>query len=148
MKRVVLIASALMTFLENRPGADQVEELIRLAVAVKRHLLMSGVNWGEVYYSIWCSHVPGVARKIIEEVAQLSIELVDANLDLTRLAAELRAKHKFPYTDCFAALAASAKPPPPPATKTSPPSKMDRYSLDHCIAGQTGTRLHFTGRLN
>ncbi|MGC2529943.1 MAG: PIN domain-containing protein [Candidatus Acidiferrum sp.] len=107
MKRIVLGASALMTFFENRPGADKVEDLIHLAVAGKRHLLMSVVNWGEVYYSTWRVHGPGVARKIIEDIAQLPIELVAADLELARAAADLRANHKLPYTDCFAAALAA-----------------------------------------
>jgi predicted nucleic acid-binding protein len=103
MKRVVLDASALMTFFEDRPGADKVEELIRLGVEGKRHLFMSVVNWGEVYYSTWRAKGPGVARKVLEDIAQLPVEIVDADLGLTRRAAELRAEHKLPYTDCFAA---------------------------------------------
>ena len=35
MKRIVFDASALMTFFEDRSGADKVEELIRLGV--ERH---------------------------------------------------------------------------------------------------------------
>src|SRR5579862_6841332 len=107
MKRVVLDASAVMTFFENRPGADRVEELIHLGVAGKRQLLMSVVNWGEVYYSTWRAHGPGVARKIIADISQLPIEIVDAGRDLTRAAAELRADHQLPYTDCFAAALAT-----------------------------------------
>ncbi len=110
MKRVVLDASALMAFFEDRPGAARVEELIRLGVEGKRQLLMSVVNWGEVYYSTWRAKGPGVARKVLEDIAQLPLEIVDADLELTRTAAELRAEHKLPYADCFAAaLAASRK---------------------------------------
>ena len=110
MKCVVLDASALMTFFENRPGAEKVEEFIRLGVEGKRQLLMSVVNWGELYYSTWRAKGPGVARKVIEDIAQLPLEIVAADLELTRLAAELRAEHKLPYTDCFAAaLAADRK---------------------------------------
>jgi predicted nucleic acid-binding protein len=107
MKRIVLDASALMTFFEDRPGVDKVEDLIRLGVEGKRQLLMSVVNWGEVYYSTWRTKGPGVARKILEDIAQLPLEIVDADLELTRIAAELRAEHKLPYTDCFAAALAS-----------------------------------------
>jgi predicted nucleic acid-binding protein len=103
MKRTVLDASALMTFFEDRPGAEKVEDLIRMGVKGKRQLLMSVVNWGEVYYSTWRAKGPGVARKVIEDIAQLPLEVADADLDLTRTAAELRAEHKLPYTDCFAA---------------------------------------------
>jgi len=109
MKRIVLDASAVMTFFENRPGADKVEELIHLGIAGKRQLLMSVVNWGEVYYATWRAHGPGVARKIIEDLSQLPIEIVEAGLDLTRLAAELRADHQLPYTDCFAAALAAQR---------------------------------------
>jgi predicted nucleic acid-binding protein len=110
MKRIVLDASALMTFFEDRPGAGKVEELIRLGVEGKRQLLMSVVNWGEVYYSTWRAKGPGVARKVLEDIAQLPLEIVDADLELTRTAAELRAEHKLPYSDCFAAaLAANRK---------------------------------------
>jgi len=103
MKRIVLDASALMTFFEDRPGADKVEDLIRLGVEGKRQLLMSVVNWGEVYYSTWRAKGPGVARKVLDDIAQLPLEIVDADLELARRAAELRAEHKLPYTDCFAA---------------------------------------------
>jgi predicted nucleic acid-binding protein len=109
MKRVVLDASAVMTFFENRPGAAKVEALLQQAVAGKLHLFMSVVNWGEVYYSTWRAHGPGVARKIIEDIAQLPIEIVEAGLDLTRTAAELRADHRLPYTDCFAAALAAQR---------------------------------------
>lgn len=103
MKRIVLDASALMTFLEDRPGAEKVEELIRLGVEGKRQLLMSVVNWGEMYYSTWRANGPGVARKVLEDIAQLPVQIIDADFDLTHRAAELRAEHKLPYTDCFAA---------------------------------------------
>jgi predicted nucleic acid-binding protein len=103
VKRIVLDASALMTFFENRPGAEKVEEVIQLAIDSKRELFMSIVNWGEVYYSVWRTKGPGVALKLVADIAQLPIELVNADYELTRHAAEFRAQHKLPYADCFAA---------------------------------------------
>jgi predicted nucleic acid-binding protein len=98
-----------MTFLEGRPGAEEVEDLIQLAIERKRHLFISTVNWGEVYYSIWRAKGPGVARKVIEDIEQLPVEVVAADLELTTLAAELRAENKLGYTDCFAAALALAR---------------------------------------
>jgi predicted nucleic acid-binding protein len=109
MKRVVLDASAVMTFFEDRPGAAKVEELIARAAEGKCELLMSVVNWGEVYYSVWRAKGPGMARKIVAEIDQLPIELVDAGYELTKLAAELHAEHKLPYADCFAAALAAER---------------------------------------
>ena len=107
---VVLDASAVMTFFEDRPGAAKVEDLLARAAERKCELLMSVVNWGEVYYSVWRAKGPGVARKVLAEIAQLPIDLVDAGYELTKLAAELHADHKLPYADCFAAaLAANRK---------------------------------------
>jgi ribonuclease VapC len=103
VKRAVLDASALMAFYEDRPGADRVEELIREAMEGKRALWMSVVNWGEVFYSVWRAKGQEAAERVIEEIAQLPIDVVDADIELTRLAAELRATHKLPYADCFAA---------------------------------------------
>ena len=107
MKRIVLDASALMTFSANRPGAEKVEQLIQLAVDGKRELLMCVVNWGEVYYSVWRDQGPGVARHILAQIAQLPIHLVQADVDLARHAAEFKANFNLPYVDGFAAALAA-----------------------------------------
>jgi predicted nucleic acid-binding protein len=109
MKTCVLDASALMAFFENRPGADKVEDLLAKAVEAKRPLLMSVVNWGEVYYSIWRARGEKVAHAKLQEIAQLPIKLVDADAELTRLAASLKAQHNLPYADCFAAALALSR---------------------------------------
>jgi predicted nucleic acid-binding protein len=103
VKPVVLDASAVMTFFEDRPGAAKVEELIARAVEGESELLMSVVNWGEVYYSVWRAQGRDPARQVLALIAQLPIEVVDATFELTKLAAELHAQHKLPYADCFAA---------------------------------------------
>lgn len=103
MKRAVLDASAVISFFESRSGAEKVEELLAQAVAGKAELFMSVVNWGEVYYSTWRVHGRDAARKTAAEISQLPIEVVDADSDLTKSAAELHAKHNLPYADCFAA---------------------------------------------
>lgn len=109
-KRIVLDASAVMDFFEDRPGAQTVEALIAGAAAGQSELLMSVVNWGEVYYSVHRAHGPATAQKIIAEIAQLPIDLVPATYDLTKQAAEFHARYKLPYADCFAAaLAADRK---------------------------------------
>ncbi len=109
MKRVVLDASALMIFLEDQRGAEKVEELITLAVAGKRQLLMSVVNWGEVYYSAWRMRGRQAALKVKADIAQLPVEVVNADFEVTQLAAELRAQHKLPYADAFGAALAKLR---------------------------------------
>lgn len=103
MRRFVLDASALMFFFDNRAGGEVVEELVHESLAGKVDLSMSVVNWGEVYYSAWQARGDDAARRIAAETAQLPIELVNADFELTKSAAELRAKYRLPYADCFAA---------------------------------------------
>jgi ribonuclease VapC len=109
MKRIVLDASAVMTFSANRPGAEKVEQLIQLAVDGKRELLMCVVNWGELYYSVWRDQGPGFARHILAQLAQLPIHLVPADVELARHAAEFKANFNLPYVDGFAAALALAR---------------------------------------
>ena len=103
MKRTVLDASAVISFFEGRSGAEAIEELLAQGVAGKTELYISVVNWGEVYYSTWQTHGHESARKTAAEISQLPIEVVNADSELTRTAATLRAKHRLPYADCFAA---------------------------------------------
>ena len=92
-----------MTFFENRPGADKVEELIHLGVAGKRQLLMSVVNWGEVYYSTWRAQGEPVAEILLSSLSRLPIEIEDATWIATKQAAEYKANYALPYADCFVA---------------------------------------------
>jgi predicted nucleic acid-binding protein len=109
MKRIVLDASALMTFSANRPGAEKVEQLIQLAVDGKRELLMCVVNWGELYYSVWRDQGAGFARHFLAQMAQLPIHLVPADVELARHAAEFKANFNLPYVDGFAAALAAQR---------------------------------------
>jgi predicted nucleic acid-binding protein len=109
MKTYVLDASALMTFFEDRSGADKVEELLAKAAEAKRPLAMSVVNWGEVYYSVWCARGETAAAAMLNEIAQLPIEIVGVDMELGLQAARLKAEHNLPYADCFAAALAKTR---------------------------------------
>jgi predicted nucleic acid-binding protein len=109
VKTYVLDSSALLTFFEDCPGAAKVEELLAKAAETKRPLLMSVVNWGEVYYSIWRAHGEKAAAIKLREIAQLPLQIVDVDMELTQLAATLKAQHNLLYADCFAAALAQAR---------------------------------------
>ena len=76
-----------MTFFEDRPG--KVEELLTEAAERAQVLLMSVVNWGEVYYSVWRTRGKKAANEKLREISQLPIEVVDVGAELTRPAAGL-----------------------------------------------------------
>jgi predicted nucleic acid-binding protein len=103
MKRIVLDASALISFFEDRSGSELVEKLVTESVSGKADLFMSVVNWGEAYYSTWRAHGQDAARQMAAEISQFPIQVMSADLELTKSAAELHAKYNLPYADCFAA---------------------------------------------
>jgi predicted nucleic acid-binding protein len=109
VKRVVLDASALMAFFEDRAGAQIVEDSMERAIEGKVQLMMSVINWGEVYYSTWRTRGEAVAKAVVARIAELPIEVVLPDLDAARLAAERKAQHKIPYADAFAATLAQSR---------------------------------------
>ena len=109
MSGYVLDASALMGFLMGGAGSIDVRDLIDLAIQGKVQLLMSVVNWGEVYYSTWRYRGYEAAIRVSDEIARLPIEIEDANIEATRVAAEMKARYRLPYADCFAASLARRK---------------------------------------
>ena len=99
----VLDSYSLLAYIEGEAGAEKMIEIFRVARDSGRDLLLSVVNWGEVYYIT----MREVGRERADEVAHListlPIQIVPADLDLTRQAAELKSKHRMSYADCFAA---------------------------------------------
>jgi predicted nucleic acid-binding protein len=104
----VLDSYALIAFFEDEPGAETVEALILKAEENNVELAISVVNLGEVWYSIARKLSPSIADEYLLEIQGMAIEVVDANWELTRLAAEFKSKGRISYADCFAAALAKS----------------------------------------
>ena len=82
-------------------------KLLEQAVADRHRLFMSVVNWGEIYYAI----MRGVSREMADQkarqIAAMPIEIVPADLPLTRQAAIVQA----PSTKCLTRIALSPRSP-------------------------------------
>ena len=112
MATMVLDAHALMVLFNDEPGADEVENILLKAESGSPKLLMSVVNWGEIYYSILRGASQELADAKAHEIAGMQIEFVpvDADdLELVRQAAAFKATRKMSYADCFAAALAKIK---------------------------------------
>jgi predicted nucleic acid-binding protein len=105
MATKVLDSWALIAFLEDEPAADAVEKLLAQAAAEKHKLLLSVVNWGEIYYNTMREVSQKAAEQQARAIATLPIEIVGVGDDLTiaRQAAIYKATHKMSDADCFAA---------------------------------------------
>lgn len=109
MAAKVLDSWALLAFFKDEPEGLAVEELIHKASADKVRLYLSVVNWGEVFYGMWRAGGKDAAQSAAEDLSRLPIELVDADLHLTRQAAIYKATNKMSYADAFAAALAKEK---------------------------------------
>ncbi|MCX6354420.1 MAG: type II toxin-antitoxin system VapC family toxin [Candidatus Aureabacteria bacterium] len=109
ISRKVLDSYAVIAFLENETGADKIAALIKHARDSENPLLLCVVNWGEVYYILHKTVGKDAARQALQSIDTLPIEIIPADRDLTLIAAELKARYKMSYADCFAAALAKSK---------------------------------------
>jgi predicted nucleic acid-binding protein len=105
MATKVLDSWALIALFEDEPAADEVEKVLHLAAGEKLKLVMSVVNWGEVYYNTMRAVSQEAAEQQAREIAALPIDIIGVSEDLmlAKQAAIFKATHKMSYADCFAA---------------------------------------------
>jgi predicted nucleic acid-binding protein len=99
----VLDSYALLAHFEDEAGGEHVRKLLKAAQAGKTKLFLSVINLGELYYNTLRERGREQAEEAWFVTAQLPINIVDADRDLTREAAGLKAAHSVAYADCFAA---------------------------------------------
>ena len=99
----VLDSYSLIAYLEGEAGSKKMIEIIKSARDSWQDLLMSVVNWGEVFYITMRESGREKAVETAHLVSTLPIEIIDADMELTRLAAEIKSEGKMSYADCFAA---------------------------------------------
>ena len=103
MKKYVMDSFAMIAFFENEPGADRVALILKSLMDRKAKAYMSVINWGEIYYNTMKEQGVETAEKVIGQLKQYPVELVDADQKLTYEAAKLKGRYKIAYADCFAA---------------------------------------------
>jgi predicted nucleic acid-binding protein len=84
-------------------------EIFRAARDSGRLLLLSVVNWGEVFYITLREAGRERAEQVAHLISTLPIQIISADLDLAKQAAEFKATRKMSYADCFAAALAKVR---------------------------------------
>jgi predicted nucleic acid-binding protein len=104
MRIHILDASALYRYLSDGDGADIVASVLKEALATDTEVMMSVINWGEVYYTL-VKHI-GLTKtdKLMTELlGKVPVSLVGVALEDALHAARLKARYNIPYADAFAA---------------------------------------------
>ena len=105
----VLDSYSLLAYFEGEAGKEKMIEVLRTARDSGRPLLLSVINWGEVFYITLREAGRERAEQLAHLISTLPVEVIPADLELTRLAAEFKANNKMSYADCFAAAMAKLR---------------------------------------
>jgi predicted nucleic acid-binding protein len=104
IRRYVLDANALIGFFEGRAiVAEKVRHLLAEALHGDVPLLMSAINWGEVFYLAWRHHGEARAYETESKLQQMPIVVIGVDRERATRAAGLKQKHSLGYADAFAA---------------------------------------------
>jgi predicted nucleic acid-binding protein len=103
-RRYVLDANALIGFFEGRRGAaEKIRHLLGEALRQDVPLLISAVNWGEVFYIAWRRHGEAKAREAEAKLQEMPVAAIAADRERASRAGALKEKHGLGYAEAFAA---------------------------------------------
>jgi len=103
VRKYVFDASALLALLERTGGTAKVNELVKEAHHGRSQILMSSVNYGEVYGKVLRDHGQDQAIRSLGAVRRLPIELYDVDVQRALHAQDVKTRYKLYYVDSFAA---------------------------------------------
>ena len=99
----VLDANAVLDLIEAGPGSRKVERLLQSALQQQSAVLISVLNWGEIFYLLWQRRGEETALRTTANLSRLPLRIVPVDLAQALKAGEIKAVHKIPYVDCVAA---------------------------------------------
>jgi PIN domain nuclease of toxin-antitoxin system len=99
----IIDAHALLIFLEKETGYKKIESCLLSAVEKEHQLLMSSVNFGEVYNVVLKACGQKKADEVERIIRTLPIDIVPVDRQMAKEAARLKAKKKISFFLCFAA---------------------------------------------
>jgi predicted nucleic acid-binding protein len=103
-RRYVLDANALIGFFEGRQGVSRkVSQLLIEALRQDQSLLMSAVNWGEVFYMECRYRGEAKAREAEATLQEMPIAVIAVDRERATRAGALKQRHGLGYADAFAA---------------------------------------------
>ncbi len=109
MMTQVLDSHAVFVYLEKEPGYEKVSAILARSAETGRDLLMTTVNWGEIYYITRREKGEETAEEVIKVLDSFPIEVVEVDKALAKQAGVYKAAKKMSYADCFAAALAKMK---------------------------------------
>ena len=106
MKKIVLDTSALITLIEEEPGAEEVEKIIQETLDGEHQVFISIIAKIELFYISVQEQNLSIAKQRMQLINDLPLNTVDVKDDLIETIGKLKAKHSISFADsCIAGLA-------------------------------------------
>ena len=105
----VLDSYSLIVYIEGEEGAGKMIELFQITRDSGRDLLLSTVNWGEIFYITLREAGSQKAEEVAHLISTLPIQIIPVDLELAKQAALFKSSKKMSYAGCFAAALAKLR---------------------------------------
>jgi ribonuclease VapC len=104
----VLDSFAVISLLQEEPGADQVEDVLRRGRDGHADVFLCVVNYGEALYIIERERGLEDAQRATAAIQGWAVRLIDADRLLAQAAAHFKAQYPISYADAFVLAVAQA----------------------------------------
>ena len=101
MKTLVIDSHALLAYFEKQAGWDKVAQVLHDAAGGSYRLVMSVVNWGEIYYITLREYGENHVDRVMRALDNMPLEILDADRAMTVQAARFKARGGLSYADSF-----------------------------------------------
>ena len=102
----ILDAFAFMTYFENEPGAERVEQILHDVKGGRARACISIINLGEVIYNTEHRYGLNKAQDTLALIQEMPVEVLPADDQTVFAAAHIKANHPISYADAFVIVAA------------------------------------------
>jgi ribonuclease VapC len=100
MSKFVFDRFAMLAFFQDEPGAMRVQQIME---AGSHERWISTINVGETFYISARRSDLLNAEEVLQDLLKMPMQIVEPWFALTMKAAQLKARHRLSYADCFAA---------------------------------------------
>jgi len=109
MFKVVLDSNAVLAFLNKEKNSRKIGEILKDCAENGVELIMSAVNFGEVYYATLRSAGGQKADMLYGLLSAIPVKILPVDADAVKSAGVYKAFKKMSYADCFAAALAKTE---------------------------------------
>ncbi|MCL6612573.1 MAG: PIN domain-containing protein [Peptococcaceae bacterium] len=104
----VLDSYAVLAYLNDEAGAQDVEDVLRDAQKGRSSVYLNWVSLGEIYCRLQKAYNRETARKTLEIIKVWPVDLLQAEEQLAILAGDIKAKYDLSFAGAFAAASAAS----------------------------------------